>query len=105
MADAGKRWYGPAQPGTSAGDLFTVSTGSGHITCINVANTTATDATITVSIGNDAVGTRILDRVTVPGRDTLVVNGYWFLANGEKMQGLQGTASALTLTISGVNET
>lgn len=105
MADAGKRFYGPAQPGTGAGDLFTQSGAVAHVNNITVANTTAIDATITISIGADGTTTRILDRVNVPARSSLVLNGYWYLANGEKMQGLQGTSAALTVTISGVEET
>lgn len=106
MADAGKRWYGPAAPGTSTATLFTVSAGAAHITCITITNTTTTDAVLTaLSIGADATGTRILNSVTVPGNSVLVVNGYWYLANAEIMAGHQATAAALNLTISGVNET
>src|SRR3990172_4979360 len=106
MADVGKRFYGPAQPAGSAGTLFTVTTShSYHVSSITVANTTAVAATITVSIGTDAAGTRILDAVEVPGHDVLMLNGYWFMASAEIMQGWQGTASALTVTISGVDET
>ena len=101
MADS--RFYGPAQPGTTAATLFTAPTaGSATIRHIRIANTTATAATITISVGADAAGKRIYDTFSVPahgihdsGSMALV------LANSETLQGLQGTASALTLTISG----
>lgn len=105
VAYAGKRFYGPAQPGTSAGDLFTVGGGKqAHVRSITVANTTAIAATVTVSIGADGASTRILDAVAVPPFGTLLLNGYWYLDAAEKMQGKQGTSSALTVTISGVEE-
>ena len=106
MADVGKRFYGPAQPAGSAGTLFPVTTShSYHVTNITVTNTTTSIATITLSIGTDAAATRILDAVDVPAKGVLVLNGYWFMASTEIMQGWQGTASALTVTISGVDET
>lgn len=106
MTDLGKRWYGPAAPGTSTATLFTVSVGAAHVTNITITNVTAIDAVITaMSIGADATGTRILAGTNVPANSVLVINGYWYLANGEIMAGHQGTAAALNVTISGVNET
>lgn len=107
MADAGKRWYGPAQPDAAvAADLFTVTGGhKGHVTNITIANTTSTDATLTLSIGADAAAKRIVSAMNVPANGVIVLNGYWYIDGAEKMQGFQGTASALTVTISGVDET
>src|SRR3989304_1349468 len=106
MADVGKRFYGPAQPAGSAGTLFTVTTRhSYHVTNITVTNTTTTNPPTTLPMGTDAAATRILDAVDVPAKGVLVLNGYWFMASTEIMQGWQGTAAALPATISGVDET
>src|SRR3972149_5674010 len=100
MADVGKRFYGPAQPAGSAGTLFTVTTShSYHVTNITVTNPTTSIATITLSIGTDAAAPRILDAVDVPAKGVLVLNGYWFMASTQIMQGGQGTAAVQTGTM------
>ena len=97
------RLYGPAQPGTVAATLVTApSEQNVTIRNIHVANTTGTAATLTLSWGTDAVGTRAYSSFSVPangihdsGATFQVLNG------GETLQGSQGTAGALTVTISG----
>lgn len=106
MTDAGKRMYGPAQPATGGTTLFTVpGSHSYHVTSITIANTTAIPATITISIGADAAATSLMRAVPVAGNETIVLNGYWFLAAGDDMRASQGTSAAITVTVSGVDET
>ena len=104
MSAMAKRLYGPAKPGTTAATLFTAPTeGTATIRHIRVANTTAASATITLSIGVDASGTRIYDTFSIPAHgihDTGYAMGI-VLGNSEILQGFQGTAAALVLTISG----
>lgn len=106
MADTAQRFYGPAQPGTSAATIYTVP---GSTTSIlrhmRIANTTGTSATITMSIGADAAATRIFDAVSIPGDSVLDWSGFMVMDAAEILQAFQGTSSALTVTISGVDVT
>mgnify|MGYP003394107751 FL=1 len=103
MGNKPARFYGPAQPGTVAATLVTAPSEQGIIIRnIHVANTTATAATLTLSVGTDAVGTRLYATFSVPangihdsGATFEVLNG------GETIQGFQGTSGALTVSISG----
>lgn len=103
--EQGKRVYGPAQPGTSAATIYTAGGRSKtHIVCIHICNTTSAEASITMSIGTDAANTRLLSGTKVPANGLLVLNGSWFLDSDEFIQAFQGTSSALTVTITAIEE-
>lgn len=103
MADTAKRLYGPAQLTASAATLYTVPASTATILrYIRVANTTASDRTITLSVGADAAATRIFAGQTVPANGALDWSGFIPLAAAEFLQGLASAATALTVTIAGV---
>lgn len=104
MADTAKRLYGPAQPGTSNGTLYTASSGGCIIRSIIITNTTATIATISISInGTAATASNCLYyEVSIPAYSVNDYSGFIHLASGDTIQGLQGTTSAITVTISGI---
>jgi len=104
MADAAVRLYGPAQPGTGNGTLYTSTGVTSIVKEIRICNTTATAATITLSINGTAatVANCFLVALSIPGNGEYLSTGYLVLASGDTIQGLQGTSSALTVTISGI---
>lgn len=71
-----------------------------------VANVTAADATTSLSLvptgGTAGVGNRLYEQVTVPARSTLHFDFAQEMAVGDFLSVKQGTASACTTTISGV---
>lgn len=104
--DVGKRLVGPTLLTGAAATQYTVpSATTTTVRGIKVTNTTGIPATLFISIGADAAGTRIYSGVSVPGNGSLDWSGYLVLSVGEIIQAYSGTASALTLTISGVEST
>jgi hypothetical protein len=85
MADTAKRLAGPTV-----------------LRNIHVSNETGSAATLTLSIGTDAAGKRLYTALSIPANSTLDWSGFIVLAAAEILQAFSGTASALTLTISGV---
>jgi hypothetical protein len=105
MADLAKRLAGPTSLTATAATVYTVPASTKAIVRnIHVANTSAAVATFTMSIGADAAGTRYYDDVEVPVGGALDWSGFLVLAAAETIQAYSGTASVLTLTISGVEE-
>ena len=109
MADAAARLYGPTQLGSSAATIYT-SAGSTttiirHILACNTHATAGTSATLTMSVGADAVGTRFLNGLTIPHKTTWEWRGFLVLAAAELIQAYSDTASAITLTVNGVKIT
>jgi hypothetical protein len=102
--DNRKRLYGPAQPTNSgtAAQIYVVPTGKKTtVESIWVNNTTASDATITFSIGVDAAGTEGLTTYTVPANGILLLSGQISMIAAEVIQAKQGTLNALTMIING----
>jgi hypothetical protein len=109
-----KRFYGPAQPGTTATNLFQVAVSRRAVLRhIVIANTTDLDAWVSFSIGTtgiDTAASRIADKLQVPAIST---NSHglidWepglVLEAAEYLVAKQQTASALTVTVSGVEIT
>lgn len=85
--------------------LFTVAA-SKRVTLkqIIVANTTATVATVTVGQSGTAAANQFIPAVSIPGNTVVTFDLTLVLEATETIDGLQGTASAITLTISGVEE-
>lgn len=103
MADLAKRLSGPTQLTTSAVTQYTAPASTTAIVRnIHVANTTATAATFTLSIGTNAAATQLYGAVTIPANSALDWSGFIVVATTEIIQALAGTGTALTLTISGV---
>jgi hypothetical protein len=105
MADALLRLYGPAQPGTSNDTLYTAATAGGAvIRNIHVANGTALWAAFSLSInGTSATAANCFYvNFMVPPYGIHDASVSIPLANGDTLQGHQETASALTITVSGV---
>ena len=114
MADNAKRLAGPTQPGTGATDIYTVPAATaGVIRNIHIANTTDSDAWLSLSIGAsgvDSAASRFFDKVSVPGQGAnshgiIDWSGFLVLAAGEVLVAKQGTSGALTITVSGVEVT
>jgi hypothetical protein len=104
MADVAKAMY-LGQPGTGDTLLYTAVAGGAIVRQIHVCNTTTLPATITLGLNTGAAiaaAEHFLSAVTIPGNSTYDWSGFAVLTGGETIRGLQGTASALTVTISGV---
>jgi hypothetical protein len=105
MPDASGRIYGPAQPGTGNTTLYTVPSATTVVVRnIHICNTTATAATISLAINASAATAANcwLTALSVPGNSSYDWSGFLHLSTTDTLQALQGTASALTVTISGV---
>jgi hypothetical protein len=76
---------------------------------ITFANVTASDATISLSLvasgGSAGVTNRLYEQVIIPARSTISDETYHVLATGGFVSVKQGTASAVTTTISGLEKT
>lgn len=111
MAYVPKRLYTGA-PGTTITTLYTVPAATKVIVKqIIITNTTATNATISLylvpnnagAVGTAAVGNAIATAQIIPANSSVHLDLAQVLdAANDTVQALQGTASALTLVISGV---
>lgn len=105
MPDVSGRIYGPAQPGITNATIYTVgSTATVVVRNIHICNVTATAATINLAINASAttVANCWLEEFTIPANSSYDWSGFLHLSANDTLQALQGTASALTMTISGV---
>jgi hypothetical protein len=109
MADTLKRIYF-GQPGTTNATIYTAPTtpsGSGAsavIRTVHICNTTTNPATISLSVNGSAAtaANNVYRAFTIPASGIHVANVSLVLESGDTLQALQGTASALTMLISGV---
>ncbi len=94
------------QPGTSDTLLYTAPAGGAIIKEIVVSNTTGTAATVSLAYpaGASAVDAAEADLFgySVPANDTRTFPRAQVLTSGQTIRALQGTSSALTVHISGV---
>jgi len=109
MPDVTARHY-QGQPGTAVAVLATVPAATQfNVQQIHVANATAAVAVFTLhtvaSAGTPGVTNIIASSVSVPPNGITQITGLFVLAAGETIQGLQTTAGALTVTITGVTTT
>jgi hypothetical protein len=105
MTDTAARAYGPAQPGTSNGTLYTVPTDYQFIVRnIHACNTTSSAATLSVGLNGTAATAAncLLSALSIPAYSTYDWSGFLCLEAADTIQSLQGTSGALTVTISGV---
>jgi hypothetical protein len=103
MADTLKRLIGPVSLGNSASTVYTAPPATTTVIRDWIAcNETGSAATLTISVGLDSAGRRLYKGVSVPANSTLQLTGSVVLAAAEVVQAYSGTASALTLTASGI---
>jgi hypothetical protein len=104
-----KMYHGqPTATGGSWTTAYLVGTSEAIVKQIRVSNITASDATITIITGTASTSSNFnyfCNVLTVKGRDVVVFDLNEVLDNGEKIFLNQGTASALTVQISGVEVT
>lgn len=106
MANTPKRLY-QGQPGTAETTLYTVPASTSTIVKeIILTNTTTTVAAASISAvpsgGTAGAANRIIAGFSIAANDTKIVPLSTVLNTGDFLSGLQGTASAITVTISGV---
>lgn len=104
MADVAKKMY-LGQPGTTDTLLYTAPATGAVVRSIHVANTTTSAATVTIGLNTGAAivaAEHFLSAFSVPANGAFDWSGFAVLDANETIRGLQGTASALTVTISGV---
>jgi hypothetical protein len=103
MADTAKRLSGPALLTGAAATVYTVPALTTTILrSVHVTNETGSTATFTMSIGTDAAGKRLWTALDIETKTSFDWSGFIVLAAGEVLQAFSATASALTLTMSGV---
>lgn len=103
MADTPVRLSGPALLTASPATVYTVPALTTTILrSVHVTNETASTATFTMSVGTDASGKRLWTGLDIETKTSFDWSGFIVLAAGEVVQAFSGTASALTLTTSGV---
>lgn len=96
------RLYGPASVTAAAATLITVVANHLYIIRhIHVVNTTGSAATLTASVGADAVGTRLLSGKSIAANDVYDWFGLLVLNSAETFRTLAGTDLALTISIFG----
>lgn len=104
MADVATSLY-EGRPGTGDTLLYTDGGNGTIVRGIHVANTTDTDATITLGLnagGALAAANHFLSALTVPANGVFDWSGFAVVSASGTIRALQGTSNALTVTISGV---
>lgn len=94
------------QPGTTVATVYTAPASTDvKLTAITLCNTTVTAATVTLHVvpsgGAAGVTNQLLAAMSVPGNGTVVIDTSVFMAPGDFLAALQGTASAVTVMVSG----
>lgn len=94
------------QPGTTVSTVYTVPASTTvKLASVAICNTTGSSATLTLSVvpsgGTAGTGNRFMAAYTVRPNDTVIVDSAVYMNAGDFIAALQGTASALTITISG----
>lgn len=103
MADTAKRLFGPALLTGSSATLYTVPAATTTILRnVHVTNETGSTATFTMSIGTDASGKRLWTALDIETKTSFDWSGFMVMTAAEILTGFSGTASALTVTVSGV---
>ena len=106
MADVIKKMY-LGQPGTTDTLLYTAPAGGAIVRQIHAANTTTLPATLTIALNGGAgmvAAEHFLSAVMVPANDTYDWSGFAVLDGSETIRALQGTTTAITVHISGVEQ-
>lgn len=100
-----KRLHGPALVAAAAATKYTTpSNVRTKVRHIHISNPTASPVDFTLSIGVDAVATRLFDGLVIPADSVVDYWGPYTLAAAEIVQAGAGTTNVLTLTIDGEEE-
>lgn len=103
MADTASRIIGPILLTNSSVTLYTVpSSTQAIVRLIHIANTSGTAATVKLSIGADAAGTRLLGDLSIAANGTYDWSGFLPVAAAETIRGQSGTTNVLNITVSAV---
>lgn len=106
MASTPKRLAGPAQLTASTATKYTVPSATKTIVRqIHLSNPDSVQHTVTVSIGADAAGTRILDAYPIAAGATLDLWCYYVLETTEIIAAFADAASHVVLTVDGDERT
>lgn len=98
MARVALRLHGPAALTGVAATKYTVPANrKGIVRHIHASNPSAASADITLSIGADAVGTRVFDGFPIAADSVLDHYCYYVLEETEIIQAFGGTAIILTI--------
>lgn len=106
MVDTAKKFY-QGQPAATDTLLYTAPATGATILSIHAANTTALAATLTIGVNASsalAIANHILSAIVIPPKGTYDYTGMIQLDNSATtgtIRALQGTASAITVIISG----
>lgn len=92
------------QPGTSNATLYTVPVSTNvKITSIVMVNTTSSPATVTLNVvpsgGSASASNQVVPAMSVSGNSVSTFDSPVFMAASDFIAGLQGTASAITVTV------
>jgi hypothetical protein len=108
MARIPKRLFGPAQLTAATATKYTVpALTKTIIRHIHISNNSGSAVPVTISIGADAAGTRILDAYSIPAAAVGVTGsvvdlyGYWVLDAAEIVAAFAGTTLVIDLTLNG----
>lgn len=102
MATTSKRFSGPAQVSNAAATKYTCPASTvAVVRRIRVSNPSINPVQITMSIGADAAGTRLLDNVPVLPCSGLDIYGPFSLAEAEIIQAFASANNVLVLEIDG----
>lgn len=110
MAAIIKRLFGPLQISNVVTTRYTATTTpqtKARIRQVHISNPSASAVTFTMSIGNDAAGTRLFDAVQIPPNTDPATHGvvdYWMdqaLEPGDTIQTNAGTNNVLVVSVSG----
>lgn len=94
--------YGPAQVATGPATVYTVPAArSWLMRHIHLSNPSGSAVTFTLSIGADAVGTRVFGAVSIAANSVIDYWGMWFMPTGTIVQLSAGTNNVLVVTIGG----
>lgn len=103
MADVLKRLVGPLQLASSTATVYTVpASTTTTIRSIHIVNTTGGNVSFYLSIGNDAVGTRLYSAYNVSAGDVFDWSGSIVMSASEILQAHASAATSLTAVLSGV---
>jgi len=107
-----KRLAGPALVATGPATIYTVpALTKTIIRHIHIQNPSASPVTLTLSIGADAAGTRILSTYSVPAAAAGVTGSvidyfaYYVMEAAEVLQAAAGTNNVLTIVVNGDENT
>lgn len=94
------RLAGPSRLTNSAATLFT-SSGRTQVDYVHVDNPSGSPVDLTLSIGADAAGTRIIDGLSVPADSEREFRFFFVLEDTEILQGFASTDAVLDLIVNG----